>query len=204
MRFLRPLFASFFSPLGLGALAALDSSLIFFLPFGVDAVLITLVARHPDRLWLCVLTATAGSVAGATLTFFLGRRLGDDGIKRFVDQRRLSAFRNRFSHRVALSTAVAAVIPPPFPFTAVLLTCGAIKAPTFEVLTGLAVARLVRFAAEAWLARHFGTHVLRVMETSSFRWAIGAFIALAVAGTAWSAWKVMRTGRPAGVRPARA
>jgi membrane protein YqaA with SNARE-associated domain len=170
----------------------------------VDAVLITLVARHPDRLWLCVLSATLGSVAGATATFLLGRRLGDEGVRRFIDERRLAAFRARFSHRVAISTALAALVPPPFPFTAVLLTCGAIKARTSEVLAGLALARLVRFAVEAWLARHFGTHILRVMKTPAFRWAIGAFIALAIAGTAWSAWKVMRTGRRAGIRPARA
>jgi membrane protein YqaA with SNARE-associated domain len=204
MGFLRPFFSLFFSPLGLGALAAFDASLIFFLPFGVDAVLITLVARHPDRLWLCVLSATFGSVAGATVTFLLGRRLGDDGIKRFVHERRLAAFRQRFSHRVAISTAIAALIPPPFPFTAVLLTCGAIKASTTEVLAGLAIARLVRFAVVAWLARHFGTHILEVMETAPFRWAIGAFIAVAVAGTAWSAWTVLRSGRRSGMRTARA
>src|SRR3954469_897382 len=194
MPFLRPLFAWFFSPLGLGALAALDASLIFFLPFGVDAVLISLVASAPDRLWLCVLTATAGSLVGGTLTFLLGRRLGDDGVRRFVDERRLAAFRQRFSRKVAISTALAALIPPPFPFTAVLLTCGAIKARTSEVLSGLAIARLLRFIVEGWLARRYGTAILWVMKTSAFHWAIGAFIALAVAGTVWSAWNVMRTG----------
>jgi membrane protein YqaA with SNARE-associated domain len=203
MGFLRPLFSWFFSPLGLGALAALDSSLVFFLPFGVDAVLITLVASRPDSLWLCVLTASAGSIAGGSVTFLLGRRLGDDGVQRFVGERRLAAFRERFSQKVAISTAIAALIPPPFPFTAVLLTCGAIKAPTVEVLGGVALARVARFVTEAWLSRHFGTHILWVMKTAPFRWGVGIFVALAVAGTAWSAWTMMRQ-RGTRMKPVRA
>src|SRR5436190_5902798 len=83
MAFLRPLFALFFSPLGLALLAAVDASLVFFLPFGVDAVLISLVASDPDHAWLYTATATAGSLAGGTLTFLIGRRLGGDGIKKF-------------------------------------------------------------------------------------------------------------------------
>jgi hypothetical protein len=44
------LFSLFVSPPGLGMLAALDSSLAFFLPFDVDAVLITRVARVANSL----------------------------------------------------------------------------------------------------------------------------------------------------------
>ena len=113
-------------------------------------------------------------------------------MQRFVGERRLAAFREWFAQRVAISTAIAALIPPPFPFTAMLLTCGAIKAPTFEVIGGVAVARVARFVVDAWLARHLGTHILWVMKTAPFRWGVGLFIALAVAGTAWSAWKAMR------------
>ena len=192
MGFLRPLFAWFFSPFGLGLLAALDASLVFFLPFGVDAVLIRLAARDPHHAWLFAATAATGSVVGGTLTFLIGRRLGDDGVKRFVDERRLELFRKRFSRRVAISTAIAALVPPPFPFTAVLVTCGAIRARTVEVLSGLAFARLLRFAVEAWLAHRFGRSILHVMESAPFRWVIGGFIVLAVAGTTWSAWKIWR------------
>jgi uncharacterized membrane protein YdjX (TVP38/TMEM64 family) len=138
------------------------------------------------------------------LTFLIGRRLGDDGVKRFVDERRLELFRKRFSRRVAISTTLAALIPPPFPFTAVLLTCGAIRARTAEVLSGLAIARLLRFAVEAWLAHRFGRSILYVMESAPFRWVIGGFIVLAVAGTAWSAWQIWRgrsSGRQVAGRP---
>jgi membrane protein YqaA with SNARE-associated domain len=202
MDFLAPIVGRFFSPWGLGLLAALDSSVVFFLPFGVDAVLVSLVARQPDRLWLSVLTAAMGSLVGGAITLYVGRALGSDGVKRFVDERRLQVFRERFSRRVVISTTLAALIPPPFPFTAVLLTCGAIRARPVSVLAGVAIARLARFAAEAWLARTFGASILVVMESTVFQWVVGGFIALAIAGTAWSAWKVWGT-RSGAAQPAR-
>ena len=43
-------------------MGALDSSLIFFLPLGIDFAVIILAARKPELFWLYALLATAGSV----------------------------------------------------------------------------------------------------------------------------------------------
>lgn len=53
---------------GVAVLAALDSSLVFFMPFGVDALVIYLAARDEALFWLYPLLATAGSLAGAAVT----------------------------------------------------------------------------------------------------------------------------------------
>ena len=47
--------------------------MLFFLPFGVDAVVIYLAARDRDLFWIYPLLATAGSLVGAALTYWIGR-----------------------------------------------------------------------------------------------------------------------------------
>ena len=50
-------------------LSALDSSVLFFLPFGIDELVIYLAARDDDLFWMYPLLATAGSATGAAVTF---------------------------------------------------------------------------------------------------------------------------------------
>ena len=42
-------------------MGALDSSMVFFLPLGIDFVVIILAARKPELFWLYAPLATAGS-----------------------------------------------------------------------------------------------------------------------------------------------
>ena len=57
----------FLTPVGVLAMGVLDSSLVFFLPLGIDFVVILLAARKPELFWLYALLATVGSVAGKRL-----------------------------------------------------------------------------------------------------------------------------------------
>ena len=78
----------FFSTFGFlltwwGALivSALDSSLLVVLPF-VTAMVIYLAARHRETFWIYPLMMTAGSVAGAGFTFWVGFKVGDGDCRR--------------------------------------------------------------------------------------------------------------------------
>ena len=62
----------FASPVGVVVLAALDSTMFFSLPFGIDAAVIILAARLQTLWWVVPILATFGSVAGAALTFWMG------------------------------------------------------------------------------------------------------------------------------------
>ena len=42
----------FLTPAGVVAMGALDSSLVFFLPLGIDFVVIIMAARKPELFWL--------------------------------------------------------------------------------------------------------------------------------------------------------
>jgi membrane protein YqaA with SNARE-associated domain len=103
--------------------------MVFFLPLGIDFVLILLAARKPDVFWLYAILATIGSVLGAAGTFWIGRQVGEHGLSRFVKTSRLKRVQERVSDSAAISVAALAIIPPPFPYTAFVLTSGAAREP---------------------------------------------------------------------------
>ena len=82
--------------------------MIFFLPFGIDALVIYLAARDGMFFWLYPLLATAGSVTGAALTYWIGRKIGEIGLERFVPGRRFERFRSRVQKQGAVAMALAA------------------------------------------------------------------------------------------------
>jgi membrane protein YqaA with SNARE-associated domain len=77
------------TPAGVIVLAALDSTLFFSLPFGIDAAVILLAARLGSLWWIVPLLASAGSVAGAAVTFWMGVKIGEQGLERWVPEKRL-------------------------------------------------------------------------------------------------------------------
>ena len=186
-------FAFFLTWWGLILLGALDASLFVFIPFGTDAVVIYVCARNREWFWLYPLLVTAGSIVGAAVTYAIGAKLGDKGLGRFVSSRQLERFRTRMKDIGSLALGVTAVLPPPFPLTAFILTSGALKVPLARFLTIFAVARLIRFGTEALLARRFGTSLLRMFESDPVqRIAIG-LVVVAIAGTAITILRVWRT-----------
>ena len=174
---MRSLFYSFLgyflTPPGLVAMAALDSSLIFFLPLGIDFVLILLSARKPELFWLYATLAAAGSLAGSAVTFWLGRQVGEHGITKLVRPSRLARIQERINARGAYSLALLAVIPPPFPFTAFVLTSGAFRVSAWHFFTTLAGVRLLRFGIEGALAAHYGRGIVGWMKSDIFQWFVG-------------------------------
>jgi membrane protein YqaA with SNARE-associated domain len=191
-----PVFGFFLTWWGTLLLAALDSSVLFFLPFGVDAVVIYLAARDDDLFWVYPLLATAGSLTGAAGTFLIGRAIGEAGLDRFVAARRLDRLRHRVRNSGAIAMAIAALMPPPFPLTPFILTCGALQVNPWRFFSTIAAMRLLRFGAEAALARVYGSRILTILTSDTFRIVIVAFVVVAVAGTMISAALLWRSTRP--------
>jgi membrane protein YqaA with SNARE-associated domain len=187
----------FLTPAGLVLMGALDSSLIFFLPLGIDFAVIVLAARKPELFWLYAALATAGSVIGAGITFWIGRKVGEHGLVKLMKPSRLERVKNRVSRHAAISVASLAIIPPPFPFTAFVLASGAFGARAWPFLATLGAVRVVRFAAEAGLAAIYGRRILAWMESTVFEVIVGVLIALAIIGTVVSAVAVYRGTRRA-------
>ncbi len=194
------LFAFFLTWWGAFLMAALDSSMLLFLPLGIETLVIYLAARNTRLFWIYPLLATAGSLAGAAVTFWVGHKVGDAGLERFVPERRLTRLRDRVRDSGAIALAVPALLPPPFPLTPFILTCGALDVDRRRFFVTLGTVRLLRFGTEAILAAVYGRSILRVLQSDTFQQVILGFVAIAVVGTIASGvmlWRSTHDGRRA-------
>ena len=182
----------FLTPTGLVMMGALDSSPIFYLPLGIDFALIIMTARNPELFWLYSLLAAIGSLIGAAMTFWIGRKIGEYGLTLLIRPSRLARVKNRVNQTAAVSVAALALIPPPFPFTAFVLASGALGASPWAFFTTLAGARTCRFLVEAGLAAVYGRRILVWMQSTAFEVLVTALIALAIIGTVGSSVALYR------------
>jgi membrane protein YqaA with SNARE-associated domain len=188
-------FSFFLTWWGLLFAAALDSSLFFFVPFGTDMLVVYMVARNRDLFWLYPVLTTTGSLAGAAATYWIGHKIGEKGVAPFVARRQFDRFKARVQNAGATALALPAVLPPPFPLTAFVLTSGALEVNRRRFFGVFGAARVVRFGVEAALARRYGRRVLDVMESDAFHIVVIGFILVAVAGTVVSVVAVWRRTR---------
>ena len=138
---------------GLLLLSALDSSFLV-LPFGNDLLLIALVSSHRDSLgWIAYVVVSAiGSVIGVFVVDLIMRKAGEKGLERFVNQRRIDKLKSKLENKAGITVFIATLIPPPFPFTPVVMTASALQTPRGKLLAAVFFGRLLRFGAEAVLA----------------------------------------------------
>jgi membrane protein YqaA with SNARE-associated domain len=171
--------------------------MVFFLPLGIDFVVIILTARKPELFWMYAVLATVGSVIGAGVTFWIGRKVGEVGLSRLIKPSRLKRVKERVNHSAAISVAALAIVPPPFPFTAFVLTSGAFSVNAWSFFTTLAGVRALRFFIEGALAARYGRGIVSWMQSRTFTIAVSVLIVLAVIGTLVSAVAVYRGTRTA-------
>jgi membrane protein YqaA with SNARE-associated domain len=188
--------ATFTSPLGIAVLAFLDSTMFFSLPFGIDGAVIIVAARSRQLAWAVPLVATTGSVVGAALTFWMGRKAGEKGLDRYLDKRQLDRARKKVNESGAVVLALIDLIPPPFPFTPFVIAAGALKVRTWLFFTTLVVVRVFRFGLESFLAQRFGRRIVSWLDSDLVQNAVFGCIVLGLALTAWTIWKFFRSGRP--------
>jgi membrane protein YqaA with SNARE-associated domain len=196
------LFRFFLSWWGAFLLGALDSSMLFFMPFGIDALVIYLAARDESTFWVYPLLATAGSVTGASITYWIGRKAGEVGLERLVPAKRLKRLKCKVNESGAVAMALPALLPPPFPLTPFVLTCGALDVSRPRFFSTFALVRLFRFGTGAILARIYGRRVLAVLQSDTFERIVMAFIVIAVLGTMISAMVLWRNTHQKQLRPA--
>jgi membrane protein YqaA with SNARE-associated domain len=185
---------------GLLGLGALDSS-VLFMPMGNDLLLVALTARKPALMPFYVLMATAGSLLGCLLTDIVSRKGGEAGLEGRVPRRRLEYIKRKVHQHAAKALALAAIMPPPFPFTPVVAAAAATQYPRKKLLGVLAVARVVRFTAEGLLAIFFGSRILRMADHPMVQGVVLTVLAVSLAGSVISIAGWIRRSRrraPAG------
>lgn len=166
---------------GLFLMSALDSSFLV-LPFGNDLLLIALVSSNRQSFWwiVYVIVSAVGSVVGVFFVDLIMRKAGETGLERFVSRRRIDKLKAKLENKGGVSVFVATLIPPPFPFTPVVMTASALQSPRGKLLLAVFFGRLLRFGFEAILALYFGRQVLAFMNSDVVTYIVYGLIGIAI------------------------
>jgi membrane protein YqaA with SNARE-associated domain len=177
-------FFRFFMRLGLVGLflmSALDSSFLV-LPFGNDLLLIALVSSNRNGWnWIAyVLVSAIGSVVGVFVVDLIMRKAGEKGLERFVSAKRIEKVKAKLENKGGITVFIATLIPPPFPFTPVVMTAAALQSPRGKLLAAVFLGRLVRFGVEAVLALYFGRQMIAFIRSDVVTYAVYGLIGVAI------------------------
>jgi len=167
--------------LGLFLMSTLDSSFLV-LPFGNDLLLVALVSANRNSLiWIAyVLVSALGSVVGVLIVDVIMRKAGEKGLERFVSANRIEKLKAKLENKGGITVFVATLIPPPFPFTPVVMTASALQSPRGQLLLAVFLGRLLRFGIEAVLALYFGRQLIAFMNSDVVTYIVYGLIGIGI------------------------
>ena len=166
------------------------------MPLGADALVIYLASTYGEVFWVFPLIATVGSLVGNGFTYWVGRCAGDAGLPRLLAPGQLDRMKASVEKAGAGRLAAAAVLPPPFPLTAFVLTCGALDLDRKRFFLVFGLMRLTRFAIVAALAQHYGDRVRQVLESHELQTGMTVFVLVTFAAMIAAAVVLFRRTRP--------
>lgn len=161
-------------PGGLVVIAALDSAGIP-IPAAVDALLMLLSAKTPDRAILCAALALLGSLAGSMFLYWISRRGGEAYLARHTVSARGIKMRQWFQRYGLLTVFMTAISPIPMPMKLFVISAGALGVRAVPFLLTVLSARIPRYAALAYLGAHLGEEGAGVYLKAN-AWLIGGVL----------------------------
>lgn len=179
------------------ALSALDSS-ILVLPFGNDLLLIALLtSRKPGFIWIVYVAVSAvGSTLGTLVDDLMTRKAGEKGLQRFVSPHQIEKLKSKLEKHVGWVIFTATLLPPPFPYTPVIMTAAALQCSRKKLLLVAFGGRLLRYSLVALLALYFGKRLLFFVRHSTVLESIVfVIIGIAVIGTTVTLIKWLRPSK---------
>ena len=166
------------------------------MPFGVDALVIYLASTHGELFWIFPLIVTMGSVGSNAVTYFIGRYAGHTGLPRFLAPGQLDRMKASVQKAGAGRFAAVALLPPPFPLTPFVLTCGALDLDRKRFFLVFGAMRLIRFGTVALLARYFGDRVRPLLESQELHTGLIVLVSMVLGVMIVSAVVLFRRTRP--------
>jgi membrane protein YqaA with SNARE-associated domain len=175
---------------GIFLFSLLDSSFLVF-PFGNDILLIALTSSERSSVsWIgYVIAASVGSIVGVLTVDLPTRVAGEKGLERFVSPQRVAQLKERMENKAGITVFLASVLPPPFPFTPVIMTASALQYPRSNLLGIVFGGRLLRYTVEAILALYLGRRLIRYINSEVFSYFVYGLIAVALVGSVFSVLK---------------
>jgi len=172
---------------GLFAIAFLDSSFIS-LPQINDILVVLMVQANKSRMPYYALMATAGSVAGCYVIYYLARKGGEAFLRTRVHPERVTRTLDIYKRHGLMALMIPAILPPPAPFKLFVLLAGVAEVRPVHFVLAVASARGARYLALGVLAIYFGDTALTLMQTRGRDVALALAALLLVAALAWWRW----------------
>lgn len=168
-----------YGPWGIFLIGFLDS-LGVPLPAAMDALLLLIAVKAPDRAYFAALMAVFGSLAG-NVTLFLGARHGFRRLVRTVeDPGKPRRFREWFQRYGLVTVFIPAVVPLlPLPLKVFVITAGVLHTPFGKFFGVILLARLLRYFGDAYLGVRLGADAQGFLARNAWTLAGIALVAAA-------------------------
>lgn len=173
-------FALSIGGLGLFFVAFIDAS-VLSLPEVNDILIVYMVTKSPSYLPYYAAMATAGSIGGSLVVYYLGRKGGEALLRKQFSRRQVDRMQARFARYGVAAVVVPAMLPPPVPLKLFVLGAGAagMRVSTFAWAVG--IGRGARYLVEGALAYYYGPAAFEYLKRHGGQVALwGGVIAAAV------------------------
>lgn len=148
-------------------------------PGSVDVIVILLAAHRPGWWPYYALMVALGEVLGGYLTYRLAEKGGQQTLEKKVGKERAEEFYKLFAKHGFITVLIGSILPPPFPFTSVVMTAGVMQYPRRRFFSALTMGRTARYLAVACLGSIYGRQVI-VFFSHYYRPLLYILIALGV------------------------
>lgn len=146
---------------GLLLMGIADNAPFFSTPAGgVDVFVIALAAHQPHWWAYYALMTTLGEVIGGYITYRISEKGGQETFEKKIGKAHAEKLYNTFERHGFMAILIGAMLPPPFPFTPVLMAAGVMQYPQKRFFSALTGGRVVRFFVEAYLGRVYGQQMI--------------------------------------------
>ncbi|HEY5164196.1 MAG TPA: VTT domain-containing protein [Terriglobales bacterium] len=145
---------------GVFAIAAIDSAA---LGMPLDPIVAGYVYLQPQKFWLYVLMASAGSALGSLIIYAIGYEMGELVLEKKMGKEKFQRVRARFEKHEFLALFVPSLMPPPFPFKLFALSAAVFEMHITHFLLAIFVGRVVRFLILSALVVLFGPQVVELI-----------------------------------------
>jgi len=186
-------FALSIGGLGLFVVAFIDAS-VLSLPEVNDILIVYMVTKSPSFLLYYAAMATAGSIGGSLVVYYLGRKGGEALLRRQFSREQIDRMQGRFTRYGMAAVVVPAMLPPPVPLKLFVLGAGVAGMPAGRFAWSVGIGRGVRYLVEGILAYYYGAAAFEYIRRH------GADVALwggALAAAVLLAYYWRRQRRPA-------
>lgn len=146
---------------GLILLGLADNAPFLSAPAGSVDVFLIVLSAHQHEWWAYyAFMATVGEVVGGYLTYRVAEKGGQETLEKKVGKTRVEKIYQHFEKHGVITVFTGSILPPPFPFTSVLMVAGVMQYPHKKFLSALTAGRALRFFSEAYLSKVYGRQMI--------------------------------------------